>query len=93
MEGNEKFDKPVNWENIESECVKALKSVQLDIGACDVRVQSSLKKSGNVRLNPNFMIIEINSAPSFGEFTLQKYKEIIPQILNQKYKNYILQEV
>ena len=35
--------------------------------------------------NPLFTIIEINSAPSFGEVTLQKYIEEIPKMLNRKF--------
>lgn len=85
LETNPKFDRPVNWKQIEQECVKALKSVGLDIGACDVRVQSAKSKDGSKRKDPDFRIIEINSAPSFGEITAQKYIEIIPKIINKKY--------
>lgn len=85
VEENEKFDKPVNWDDIVAECIKALDSVGLDVGACDVRVQSSKDSEGNLRENPNFIIVEINSAPSFGEITEQKYRERIPLILEKKY--------
>jgi carbamoylphosphate synthase large subunit len=85
MENNPTFDKPTNWSDIVSECVKALKSVGLDVGACDVKVQSSKDKKGNVRKAPEFIVIEINSAPSFGEVTLQKYLEQIPRILTAKF--------
>lgn len=71
MEENPKFEKPVNWKQIEGACVEALKATGLDFGACDVRVQSADKQ------NPDFIICEINSAPSFGEKTLEHYiKEI-----------------
>jgi glutathione synthase/RimK-type ligase-like ATP-grasp enzyme len=88
VEDNPSFDKPSNWDAIVAESVKALNAVGLDVGAVDVRVQSATKttkKKGEVkRENPEFIIIEINSAPSFGEITLQKYLEEIPKIINSK---------
>jgi hypothetical protein len=87
LESNPNFDKPVNWDNIVSECVKALKSVGLDFGAIDLRVQSATDNEGNTRENPEFIIVEINSAPSMGEITLQKYMEEIPAMLKRKYNN------
>lgn len=80
VEENPLFDKPTNWNIIEQECVKALNAVRLDLGACDVRVQSSTTKRGEVRANPAFIICEINSAPSFGEKTLIEYKKQIEKI-------------
>ncbi len=77
LEKNELFDKPDNWDYIVNESVKALNAVGLDFGAVDVRVQSNNKF-------PAFVIIEINSAPSFGEITAEKYKEILPKIINKK---------
>lgn len=79
---NPEFDKPVNWAKIEEECVKALKAVGLDIGACDVKVQSATKKNGSKREDVDFIVIEINSAPSFGQVTGIKYTEAIKQIVN-----------
>lgn len=76
-EENPLFDKPINWKTIETECVKALNSVGLDLGACDVRVQSS-KEDGS---DPDFIICEINSAPSFGETTAVKYKEVLTKLI------------
>lgn len=88
VEDNPTFDKPSNWDIIVAESVKALNAVGLDFGAVDVRVQSSTKtskKKGEVpRENPEFIIIEINSAPSFGEITLQRYLEMIPKIVESK---------
>jgi D-alanine-D-alanine ligase-like ATP-grasp enzyme len=84
MPDNDLFDKPSNWEDIELECVKALKSVGLDFGAIDLRIQSRTKSNGDVRANPKFIIVEINSAPSFGEVTSQKYIEILPKLLKEK---------
>lgn len=80
LEENPLFDKPNNWKQIEKECVKALKSVGLDFGACDIRVQSAQKN----KENPEFVIIEINSAPSMGEVTFEKYIKEIPIMLTRK---------
>tara|TARA_R110002167_G_scaffold75739_7_gene211409 strand:- start:98 stop:901 length:804 start_codon:yes stop_codon:yes gene_type:complete len=85
IEDNEQFDKPVNWDAIVNECVKAMKAVGLDFGACDVKVQSATNKEGEKRNNPEFIIIEINSAPSFGEGTMEAYFKEIPLMLKQKY--------
>lgn len=86
LETNPQFDKPTNWNNIVAECVKALQSTGLDIGACDVRVQSATREDGARRRDqPEFAIIEINSAASHGEKTALKYREILPQLLRDKY--------
>lgn len=88
VEENPSFDRPVNWEAIVTESVKALNAVGLDFGAVDVKVQSASKESKKkgtvVRDNPDFIIIEINSAPAFGEITLERYLERIPMIINSK---------
>jgi carbamoylphosphate synthase large subunit len=76
LEENELFNKPSNWDEIEEHSVKALLGVGLDIGACDVKVSS--------KDSSNFIIIEINSAPSFGDVTLVKYKDMLNSILNSK---------
>lgn len=89
LESNPLFDKPSNFDAIISECIKALNAVGLDVGACDVRVQSTKDKKGNIRINPEFIIVEINSAPSFGEITAEKYKEMIPIILKAKHYAHI----
>lgn len=86
LEDNEQFDKPINWDEIVSECVKALKAVKLDIGGFDVKVQSSFKSNGESRENPKFIIIESNSACSHGEITSEKYKIELPKILIKKYE-------
>lgn len=84
LEENPAFNKPVNWNAIIEECVKALNAVGLDFGAVDLRVQSANTKKGKVRENPIFKVIEINSAPSFGEVTSVKYKEEIIKIVNER---------
>lgn len=87
LEDNELFDKPVNWNDIVKDCINALNSLGLDVGAMDVRVQSSKNKKGTIRENPEWIIIEANSAPSFGEQTAKKYLEIIPTLINSKKNN------
>jgi len=79
LESNDKFDKPSNWNEIIDHCVRALRAVGLDFGAFDVRVQSSDKNP------PHFMLIEVNSAPSFGEVTELKYKELLPNLIMKKH--------
>lgn len=85
METNEGFDKPVNWDSIVAECVKALKALGLDMAGFDVRVQSATTSKGKVRENPEFIILESNSACSLGEVTAQKYLAEIPKVLMKKY--------
>lgn len=84
METNKSFDRPTSWDNIVTECVKALKSCRLDFGACDVRVQSSLDDKKRPRKEVDFIIVEINSAPSFGDVTQEKYLEMLPVLLKKK---------
>ncbi len=85
VESNELFDKPINWVDIESDCVKALNAVGLDIGACDVKVQSAFKKNGNLRTSPEYIVLEINSAPSLKEQGLVHYQTQLPKILRSKF--------
>ena len=80
MEENPLFEKPSNWDVIEAECVKALNAVGLDIGACDIKVQS--EKSRDRGGNPEFIILEINSAPSLGNQTLIEYEKQLRKMLN-----------
>ena len=80
VEENPLFEKPSNWNLIVEECVKALNAVGLDIGACDIKVQS--EKGHDRGGNPEFIILEINSAPSFGSTTLIKYEEQLRKMLN-----------
>lgn len=85
LESNPAFDKPVNWDLIVSESVKALSSVGLDIGAIDVKVQSARNSKGDLRKEPKFIILETNSAPSLKEQGLAKYIIEIPKVLKAKY--------
>lgn len=86
VEENPLFDKPNNWKEIIDECIKALESTGLDFGACDVRVQSAKDAKGNKRKEVNFIIIEINSAPSFGDRTEEEYLKELPKLLIDKSK-------
>jgi hypothetical protein len=85
VEENALFDKPVNWTNIVNDCKNALKAIGADILAFDVKVQSAKKANGSVRQEPKYIIIESNSAPSFGDVTLKKYMEEIPKLLKEKH--------
>jgi glutathione synthase/RimK-type ligase-like ATP-grasp enzyme len=84
VEDNPEFFKPINWNEIVEECVKALNAVGLDVGAMDVRVQSATKPNGNVRETQEFIILESNSAPSLGSVTEQKYLEHLPRLIESK---------
>lgn len=66
---NELFDKPENWDQIVEECIKAMKSIGLDICAVDVKTQS--------REIADFIILETNSGPALGETGVGLYIERI----------------
>jgi glutathione synthase/RimK-type ligase-like ATP-grasp enzyme len=83
-EENPLFDKPVNWEEIQRECIKAANAVTLDICAIDVRVQSRINDNGNRRRTCDFIILETNSAPALGEVGQRVYAEKINQLINKK---------
>ena len=74
LEENPKYDRPSTFKEIVKECQKGLASLKLDFAAFDVRV----KKDGS------FMILEGNSAPSFGDLTAKKYLEHLPQLIKNK---------
>ena len=74
VEENASFNKPSNWNLIIEDCVKALKSIGADVLSFDVKVSK----------DEDFILIECNSASSFGKITLEKYKEEIPKIINRK---------
>lgn len=80
---HELFDVPNNMNTITAECMKALKSVGLTVGACDIRVENNIYKSGKTKSNPNFAIIEINSAPSMGEQTGKVYIDEFNKIISK----------
>ena len=84
LEENPLFDKPKNWQKIVENCVNALKAVGLDIGACDVKVQSTKTQKNKERDNIDFIVIEINSAASFGEITKEKYLIELNKLIKNK---------
>ena len=81
LEENPLFEKPKNWDDIVAECVKALNAVGLQTGACDVKVQS--EKGKRASFIPDFIVLEINSAPSLGLITTQKYFEKLSEMIQQ----------
>jgi len=85
VEENPSFKKPRNWNLIVADCIKAQKSLGLDICAFDVMVQGA--KDGVEREDPEWIICESCSAPSFGEITTMKYIQEIPKILKKKKAN------
>ena len=85
LEENPSFKKPKNWDAIVADCIKAKDALGLDICAFDVGVQGA--KDGVERENPEWIIFESCSAPSFGNITGQKYIEILPKLLIDKYNN------
>ena len=85
LEENPSFKKPKNWDAIVADCIKAKDALGLDICAFDVGVQGA--KDGVERENPEWVIFESCSAPSFGAVTGQKYIEVLPKLLIDKYNN------
>lgn len=81
LEENPSFDKPVNWNIIVEHCVKALNSIGLDIGGFDVKVQSAKNSKGELRVEPDFIIIESNSACSMGQITEIEYKKALIKLI------------
>jgi hypothetical protein len=66
------------FKSMEQACIKALIALDMDIAGFDIRVNAS---------GENFLIIEANSACSFGEHTAQQYIKQIPIILKKKHDN------
>lgn len=81
LEENPLFEKPKNWDDIVAECVKALNAVGLQTGACDVKVQS--EKGKRASFIPDFIVMEINSAPSMQSITTQKYFEKLSSMIHE----------
>ena len=80
MEENPLFEKPSNWDLIVEESVKAMKSLGLDICSVDLKVQS--EKNHDRNGNPEFIILECNSASSMGKITLVKYEEQLRKMVD-----------
>lgn len=88
LEESEHFHKPNSWNDIEADCVKALKAVGADILSFDVRVQGKPNKEGY----QDYILLECNSASSMNNGTdeisicAQKYIDIIPKVIVNKAK-------
>lgn len=90
---NPNFQKPSVWEAIVQECVKALNATEMDIASFDIRVQSSKTEEGKARKNVEFIILECNSASSFGDnapnsLVAQRYLQVIPALARKKAVEY-----
>lgn len=85
-EENPLFNKPVNWDNVIKDSVNALNAAGLDIGAVDVRIQSANDKQKKVSESPDYLVLEVNSAPSLGELGTKFYYKEILKLINQKLK-------
>lgn len=92
LEESEHFHKPNSWNNIEEDCIKALKAIGADILSFDVKVQTPTDAKGNPRGFQEFILIECNSASSMDNGTgnisicAQKYIEELPKIIIRKAK-------
>jgi glutathione synthase/RimK-type ligase-like ATP-grasp enzyme len=84
LEENDRFFKPNSWNDIVEDCVAVLDEINADVLAFDVKVQSAVDKNGNVRDYQDYILIEMNSAPSLLSIGIEKYKEIIPKIIASK---------
>lgn len=71
---NETFNKPGTWDNLIKDCQKARKALGLDTCCFDVK----MNKKGQ------WMILESNSAPSFGQITSIFYIEELKKLINKK---------
>jgi len=84
MENNPEFRLPNSWQDIITDCVKALKCIGADVLSFDVKVQGA-ESEGKKRNYQDYILLECNSASSFGDVTAQKYLEEIPKILRRKH--------
>lgn len=84
LEENPQFEKPDSWNDIVEDCVSILEQIDADILAFDVKVQSPTDKNGNPRDYQEYILIECNSAPSIAAIGVEKYKEVIPKIIEKK---------
>lgn len=90
LEENPEFKKPNSWNDIVSDCIKALKEIGADILSFDVKVQSDVKKDGSPRKYQKYILIECNSASSMGTYEgtpsicAEKYLKILPKIILSK---------
>lgn len=73
-EENPQFSKPSTWNEIVDDCIKALKQMNLDIAAFDIKVSR----------NGDWIVLESNTAPSLKENGLEKYKLALTNIIDSK---------
>ncbi len=76
-EDNKEFHKPKNWAEICQAAIASVRAVGLDVGACDIKVEPQGDGPAN------FFILEVNSAPSFGDLTANQYTAILPKLAKQ----------
>jgi hypothetical protein len=81
LEDNPLFDKPITWNAIVQDCLKALNALGLDTCAFDVKVN----KKGE------WSILEGNSAPSFGDCTIDN-PTIVAQRYIEEFKDLIIEK-
>lgn len=84
LEENPQFEKPDSWDDIIEDCVSVLDQIGADVLAFDIKVQSPVTKDGQQRDYQEYIIIECNSAPSIGLIGIEKYKQVIPKIIESK---------
>lgn len=75
LEENPLFAKPSNWQEIVQACINAKNAVKLDIAAIDVKCTTWMSDPAK------FIILETNSAPALGAIGLEKYKELLTNII------------
>ncbi len=84
LENNPSFKKPNNWNAIVQDCINAQRALGLDICGFDVMVQGATR-DGRERNNPDWIICESCSAPSFGTITTQKYITELNKLIEDRY--------
>lgn len=90
LEENDLFMKPNSWDDIISDCKKALVEIGADILSFDVKVQSPLDNKKSPRKYQEYILIECNSASSMGDYAgepskcAQAYITELPKIIQNK---------
>lgn len=84
-EDNPLFCKPDNWNAIVEAAQKARIACKLDICSVDIKVQQS-------RTNPNFIILETNSASAMNENTANMYIKELKKLIEDMTQNSTLTE-
>lgn len=93
LEENPEFRKPNSWDDIISDCQKALKEIGADILSFDVKVQSEKTGKGKIRDYQDYILLECNSASSMGDYNgepskcAQAYIKELPKLITKKINN------